>query len=399
MRILSFLFFLAAASLANAQIYQHDISADTVLQPPIRGFINLPTSVYIKFTNKGTSDEINVKLFVRITNYLNKLVYADTQSIDSLWLSGQTKKIAFRDFTPPGLHGYEVTAIAVLLGDQNNFNDTAFSSFCVGYESDVAALSITNPTKNEVKPIKALFQPQGIFWVPGGCFDFTNIPVRVQIVRCSDDQLVFRADTIMPNIPLDSAGASISFPYKQGNYNIQNLAIGCYRITIIANKPDDGDRTNDTAYSNFFIGSGDYILAEGFESPQPDAHLNRDSSIPITAQFKNIGIYPETRVIVGVDVQDRKGNMIMQDSSIQTNWSINESRTITFKSFSSSSNGTFTITAWTYIGNGTGVRINIGDQCDIAVLSVQIHLLMKKFWKVWALFQQEFSDRKDMINI
>jgi hypothetical protein len=131
-------------------------------------------------------------------------------------------------------------------------NDTVTSKVLVRYEADVRAVAVINPEDDGEKPEGKSFQPVGLF-ESVGVRDLFDIRARVQIRKCSDNSLVYQADSIpgIPELNIDEGQKPFSFPAKQGIYDIKNIPAGCYKICVISLLADDGDRTNDTACTFF----------------------------------------------------------------------------------------------------------------------------------------------------
>ncbi len=213
----------------------------------------IPTPVSFEFRNLGVNDQTGVPVSIYITNPQGVVVYRDTQILNN-WLSSQIRDTNFKDFTPTQNGAYTMCGFTLLGSDQNHLDDTVCNSFLVRYEADVAALSILNPDDQEEKPEKVRFKPVAYFQSVG-VTDLFDVPVQLQIRRCSDNTLVFKADTIMPELNVDAGAVKMSFPsYVPNTTNdIGTLAPGCYQMCAIARQANDGDRTNDTACTYFSI--------------------------------------------------------------------------------------------------------------------------------------------------
>ena len=217
----------------------------------VRTPINIPTPVSYEYRNLGVNNQTGVPVSVFIKNPQGIVVYRDTQILNN-WLSSQVRDTNFKDFTPTQNGVYSVCGMTLLAGDQNHLDDTACSAFLVAYDADVAAISIFNPDDQQEMPEKRQFKA-GAYFQSVGVEDLFDIPVRMKILRCSDNTLVFQADTILPELNVDQGPVKMFFPAAQGVYDIANLAPGCYQMCVIARQANDGDRTNDTACGFFGI--------------------------------------------------------------------------------------------------------------------------------------------------
>lgn len=213
--------------------------------------VNIGMPISARFHNSGVLNQASGRVTAVVKNPSGVIVYRDTVKIEN-WSSGQYRDTTFRDFTPTTLGEHTILAIAILTNDQLRLNDTATSKVLVRYEADVRAVAVINPEDDGEKPEGKAFQPVGLF-ESVGVRDLFDIRARVQIRKCTDNSLVFQADSVpgIPELNIDEGQKPFSFPTKQGIFDIRNIPAGCYKICVIANLPDDGDRTNDTACTFF----------------------------------------------------------------------------------------------------------------------------------------------------
>lgn len=222
--------------------------------PGSRTPVGYATPISFRYRNMGVNNQSNVPVSVYITNPQGSVVYRDTVIIQS-WSSQpgqQFRDTTFKDFLPQVNGTYTLCGVTLLPGDQNSADDTVCSSIGVRYLSDVAAVDILNPDDQEEKPEKKAFRPQGVF-ASVGVQDLFDVPARCEIHRCSDGVVVFKADSVIPELNTDAGNVKFSFPSYQGANDIAKLAPGCYRVCVIARQSDDGDRSNDTACQVFSI--------------------------------------------------------------------------------------------------------------------------------------------------
>jgi hypothetical protein len=377
-----FLFlFLFVPMLSLAQSFEHNFTAVDVFEPApnTRLPLNIPMSVVIEFKNTGTHDETHVILYSRITNDSNSLDYNDTIIIDSLWPAGKSIKITFKDCTPKTFLGYHIYGIVKLDSDQYNYDDTVVIFQCVGYYHDLKGISVIRPGKDTIISEKDNFKIEGAVSIGLSCTAITNAPVRVQIRKCEPlsfgaRKIMFQSDTTIPLVPSDLTPVKISFPTMQGIYDIKKLPIGCYDLAVLGNKPDDADRTNDTAFSKFFIGDGHFIVVDSILSPKSHRHFDYNSLVPLTIRFQNQGADIENGAKVSADVRRNiDESLVFQDSSIQNNWAKGDLRTIEFRPFFSSRGGIYNVNGWAAKSAESSDLIStftIGDPCDVAVISI-----------------------------
>jgi len=222
--------------------------------PGSRTPISIPSSVAFEYRNLGVNDQTNVPVTVQIKNPQGVVVYRDTEILNN-WLSSQIRDTDFKEFTPVQKGTFTMCGITLLGSDQNHLDDTVCSTFIVAYAADVAAVSIFNPDDQQEMPEKKQFKP-GAYFQSIGARDLFDVPVRVRIMRCSDNALVYQADTTLPELNTDAGPVKMFFPAQVGNgsiYNTANLQPGCYQICAIANEKDDGDHTNDTVCGFFGV--------------------------------------------------------------------------------------------------------------------------------------------------
>jgi len=373
----------------KSSAFEHDISANNFNSPAPydRMPINISEPVSCNFTNNGTSDETQVKLFVLIENQSGSLLYKDSVIISS-WKSRVNMDVSFKDFTPAYRMSYKVIGFCALATDENTGNDTIAFSVYVNYQSDAAAIAILQPELDEVELEHNSFKIIGTFQDLGytDCYD---LPVKVLITRCFDNELVFESDTILPEMYVDSPAVQITFPSGEGAYHVSNLAPGCYNIAIISNMPDDGDRTNDTARSSFTVVQNMLshdIALNAIVSPPVNLSQPLDRPIHISCLFRNTGASTESNVILNARIKNVKGDIVYTDSVIQNNWGTNKSFLATFRDFSAPANGQYTITAFSALPNDLD-RSNdtlssvftVGNSCDVSAVSVFFPYTNEKF--------------------
>ncbi|HET6512577.1 MAG TPA: hypothetical protein VFH43_10330, partial [Candidatus Kapabacteria bacterium] len=219
--------------------------------PESRTPINVPTPVSATFRNIGTSDEVNVPVTLVITDPAGEVVYRDTLRIPRL-ASLAMKDTFFQEWTPT-MHGtYRICAIPIMPSDELRTDDTTCANVYAAYEADLAASVVVSPEPDEEKPEKKVFKVFAKFRSVGVA-DLFDIPARVQIRRCSDNGLVFQADSIIQAVNVDQGDVTFGFPTRQGAYDVTKLAPGCYNVCVIARYSTDGDRANDTSCTTFSI--------------------------------------------------------------------------------------------------------------------------------------------------
>ncbi|MDP4243574.1 MAG: hypothetical protein Q8921_12665, partial [Bacteroidota bacterium] len=234
----------------------HDIKAITVTSFPTgsRTPVAFPASVSIRFKNIGsnTSPETNIPVTAAIKDKSGAVVYRDTVIIGN-WPQGVDSNVTFNNFTPQ-LNGVDTCwGIAIWPTDQLHADDTTKGTFTVAYGDDVQAISVFNPQQDEEKPYYTSWKPGAYFRSVGAAPGEFNVPARVEIRRCSDGQLVFRADSSIPELNIDNVQVPFFFPTVQGGWDISKIPPGCYNICAIARLNNDGDRSNDTACGSFSI--------------------------------------------------------------------------------------------------------------------------------------------------
>jgi hypothetical protein len=231
----------------------NDLRAVAILNPTngARTPVNIGMPLSIRFHNSGVLNQVAGRVSAVVKNPSGVVVYRDTVTFTN-WLSGEYRDTTFRDFTPTTLGEHTILGIAILTNDQLRLNDTVSNKVQVRYEADVKAVAVINPEDDGEKPEGKAFQPVGLF-ESVGVRDLFDIRARVRILKCSDNSLVFQADSVpgIPELNIDEGQKPFAFPTKQGIFDIRNIPAGCYKICVIANLPDDGDRTNDTACTFF----------------------------------------------------------------------------------------------------------------------------------------------------
>lgn len=297
---------------------EHNITAVAITNPTngSRTPVNIGVPIRVDFKNNGTSNDSNVTLTAYVKNGSNTVIYRDTIVV-SVWLSGETKEIAFRDFTPTQLTDHKIFVVSNLENDELPSDDTASCSITNRYEADIKAIAVTRPTPDSIVSQKQGFQPAGTFQCLGARDNF-DFKCRFQIRKCSDNSLVFQADSIFPELYYGDPPKEFKFPSKSGNFDTRKLVLGCYKAVVIALLPDDGDRNNDTAYANFEVVATTLphdMLADSVVTPKNGTSISNPTNIPITVRFRNSGLNDESNVMVVASVTSPKGVVLYRDTS------------------------------------------------------------------------------------
>lgn len=288
--ILLVLLLLLAALLAivprlSAQRLAHDVSVDSIMTLQSKSPIGVGIPERAHITNRGVSDEKNVAVVFLTRDNTGMVVFRDTSYVTTL-LHGQSLDVGNVDLTPVRDGLFLFCANILFAADQNKANDTSCSSIFVTYEKDIQGFSITYPKPSDVISFATSFRPQAVFRNIGVA-DLFSVPVRLEIRRCSDRALVFRADTLVDLLYADSTPASILFPSAQANFDTKLIPPGCYQIAAISRQSGDGDRSNDTAYSTLTIFQDHDISADSvLGMPQ---HSILGTYVPTKARFTNHG--------------------------------------------------------------------------------------------------------------
>jgi hypothetical protein len=140
-------------------------------------------------------------------------------------------------------------------------------------EYDAEAIRVSYPAPGAEITQGTRFKPQA-YLRSAGFIELHDIPVRVQIRRCSDMAMVFQSDTTMPDL-LDANETLMHFPSKQGTtYDVGKISPGCYKILAIARYPTDENHINDTAVSEFTVTEGSSSVDLHAENRAPRFYPN-----------------------------------------------------------------------------------------------------------------------------
>jgi hypothetical protein len=326
----------------------HDMKADSVLTPKNGTSIPNPTNIpiTIRFRNSGNNDESNIKVVAAVTSPKGIVLYRDTATIDLL-IKGGTQDVAFNTFvfgSQSNYFGNYIFSGAILLtNDEFNLDDTIRSSVTLGTAQDVQAVEILDPHKDEVKPGGIGFGVKVTFRTSWGTGEFLNVPVRVVIHECKDNQLRFQADTVIPKLNVDSGLFTVIFPMQTGTFNTASLPAGCYNVRAFHRLSFDGNRKNDTVKSNFTIAP---FLSHNISALTATAPLDKSHGgklIAVAVKYQNTGVNNESSVKLLAVIKDRDGNVIYRDSAYESNWMSSEERTKGFKNFTLPADGIYTL--------------------------------------------------------
>ncbi len=356
-------------SAPSAWALEHNITADVIISPTNGGRlpVNVPTTVKAYFKNNGTSADSNVVLTAFIRNVANTVIYRDTVIVSS-WGSEEVKEITFRNFTPTQLTDYRFYVVALLPTDELRSDDTLINYTFSRYESDVKAVAVTTPTPDSIISQKLGFQPAGTFQCLGVRDNF-DFKCRFQIRKCSDNSLVFQADSIMPELYYGDLPKEFKFPSKSCNFDTRKLALGCYKAAVIAFLPDDGDRTNDTAYAFFEVVATTLphdMKADSVVTPKNGTSIPNPTNIPITIRFRNSGANDESNVKVVASVTNPKGLVLYRDTATINFLAKGGTQDVAFKTFIFPSQSNY---FGNYIFSGTVLLTNDEYRLDDTIRS------------------------------
>ncbi|MDP4200169.1 MAG: T9SS type A sorting domain-containing protein [Bacteroidota bacterium] len=331
---------LAISSESEAQLL-HDIQADSILAPRGKTPIGFPAAFKARLTNAGTSTESNVQVEYIVWDPTGSVVFRDTFYVGT-WNSRQTLDLTFNNITPLLNGHYQFCAIAILPGDQNRSNDSTCAQTVVAYSDDAQAIAIQYPKQDDSLPAGVGFQPVASFRNVG-VNDIRNGPSKIVIRRCADQMLVAMFQQTNLNIPVDSF-ASDTFPNQQGSFDTRLLPPGCYQIAAVARIPNDGDHSNDTAYSTFSIYATHDISADSILTFLPQGRIPIAVPNPIRARFTNQGASNETNVMVACTIF-QGGQLVYSDTGIVPFWGHGQMLDLPFKDWTPQMNGGFEVCA------------------------------------------------------
>lgn len=305
-------------AIPSAWALEHNITAVEVTAPGNRSRIpvNVPMPIKVEFKNNGVNDDSNVVVTAFIKNANGIVVYRDSISID-VWPSGETREVTFSNFTAFSVTDYIVHGVSLLPTDELIADDTILSYIYMRYEADVDAVAVTTPAPDGSVPEKVAFQPAGTFQSIG-IRDLFEFKCRFQIRKCSDNSIVFQADTIMPELYGGDSPKELKFPSKNGFYDTRKLSIGCYKASIISFLSDDGNKTDDTASAFFEVVATTLphdMLADSVVTPKNGTSIPNPTNIPITIRFRNSGLNDESNVKVIASVTNPKGIVLYRDTA------------------------------------------------------------------------------------
>ncbi|MEP7235852.1 MAG: T9SS type A sorting domain-containing protein, partial [Ignavibacteriota bacterium] len=176
---------------------------------------------------------------------------------------------------------YTITVNTNLSCDQNLFNNTQSASFTISsnINCDVAAVSVIRPSPDEKILQGSDFKPVGILRWQGTLETETNIPVRLEIRRCSDNKIITSYDSTIPLLKRSDGDTRIYWPTIEKMGGLANLVPDCYMLSLVTQLSCDAHPSNDTATTSFSIvsdpaevhspsaGSVTFTLDQNFPNP------------------------------------------------------------------------------------------------------------------------------------
>jgi hypothetical protein len=223
----------------------HNITASTVTAPLDKSHGGKLIAVAVKYQNTGVNDESSVKLLAVIKDRDGNEIYRDS-AYETNWITGEERVKGFKNFTLPADGIYTLYGICSMAGDVSSSDDTILSHFSTGQVIDAEAVAVVYPAPGDTIKEGTSFKPIGSFRWRGGYDDKYSVPVSIEIRRCEDNMLFYEDSATLDKLRIDDDVKEFTFSYC-------SLWSGCYRVAVIATMQFDGNRKNDTAYSQFTI--------------------------------------------------------------------------------------------------------------------------------------------------
>jgi len=305
--------------------------------------VNLSTVLQCTLANKGLNDEYNIPVIAWINEPFGQIFYRDTIIIPflkhGLWID-----TFFKEFTLPRVGNSAITVVVVLSTDERSLDDTLYSLIKGRYELDAQVLAIPFPKPTSQIRERTAFRPVGRFSNTSYA-DAFSVPVRVEIRRCTDNVLVYRADSTISELLTEEPPVDLPFPEKWGKYDTRSLAPGCYSVAVIARLGTDGDRRNDTVYSTFNVVPYTYtddIGVSVLSLTDPNKLFRIEETVPIRVRVSNFGSNNEETIRVYASIKDRRGKKIYFDTLAISSLLKKENKEIDFKNFEALEPGVYT---------------------------------------------------------
>lgn len=273
--IITFIILLCSAICAQAEEHDVMLLSLTIGEDIPNLVVANPVTPTVTVINFGTLNETDIPVFVTIVNPSGVVVYRDTTRVS---LTPQQKDtLTFRNFTPNFTGYYRISAVSVLPTDQNHTNDTIWFDVPVVEDTnkDIMTVSVVDPLPGSTKPKGIPFQVTATFKFEGGLINYTNVPVRLEIIPCLDSFVTFGADSVIPLITRDSALITFAFPSNHGFESTKNLDTGCYKIIVSIMDWYDSNVNNNKAYSTFQI-----VPANSIKLTEEDRGITLSSNFP-----------------------------------------------------------------------------------------------------------------------
>jgi hypothetical protein len=217
-----------------------------------RTAVGVDVSKTIQLKNSGTVAE---KVTIAVTNYAQTVFKVSPTSFTLAVGATQTVTITYKPTAIGHDSGYVwISYLGCTPTGKALSLNYRLSGDCT-FADDVATISIANPKSGEQKSFGTVWQPAAFFRSVGLRDEF-DVPVSVDITRCSDGVVVFHADGKVPELNTADPPALFNFPSTQGAYDVSKLPAGCYNICATAHLPSDGNHSNDKACGGFSIIKG-----------------------------------------------------------------------------------------------------------------------------------------------
>lgn len=300
----------------------NNIRVDAVVSPQPGSFKKLGDTVTpsIRFKNSGTKTQVTVDLYLVAYDPSGALVVSD-HIITTDWLVDEARTYSFKRFTTTKQGYYAIKAYAVLVTDEQHFDDTVKISIFSGIRNDVRILSVVNPKVGERKQVgkigklsitcKAEWSPTTTSY---------SVPVRAVITGCNDLETVLVLDTFISKLHVDSGETLFVLPVTGNGMSLSQLPVGCYSVRFILRLDNDEVRSNDTMIAMLrVIDSAITDNIVGIKGISPINNTTGPEStapVPLVFRYFNPGRHDQMKVKVTTTVVHQGKHVVFRDTVV-----------------------------------------------------------------------------------
>ena len=235
---------------------------------------------------------------------------------------------------------------------------TSTYEFAIYYKTNLAWTNPNfNPADNTLKAINVAFTPSATL-TNEGQNQIQTATVSVSITQIGVGVVYSNSTTITPNgdtrlpAPYGGIGTAVTFP----NYTPTSYGLYTTTWTISGVQSSPGLATEDYLADNVATVSWtcsppNNLASVGMIAPTNASRIPLNIGIPITWRFRNSGANDQAVGRVSLVIKNPSGNVVYRDTIVIVNFTSNTYQNVTFKDFTATQKGIYTLCGITLLSN------------------------------------------------